>query len=61
MFRLAAGLDMTHVPYKGTTQILPDLLDGRIDMALDSAPAYLPHLKAGRVRALAVARRGAPH
>ena len=55
MFRLAAGLDMTHVPYKGTTQILPDLLDGRIDMALDSAPAYLPHLKAGRVRALAVA------
>jgi tripartite-type tricarboxylate transporter receptor subunit TctC len=55
MFRLAAGLDMTHVPYKGTTQILPDLLDSRIDMALDSAPAYLPHLKAGRVRALAVA------
>ena len=55
MFRLAAGLEMTHVPYKGTTQILPDLLDGRIDMALDSAPAYLPHLKAGRVRALAVA------
>ncbi|HYI86541.1 MAG TPA: tripartite tricarboxylate transporter substrate-binding protein, partial [Burkholderiales bacterium] len=38
-----------------TTQILPDLLDGRIDVALDSAPAYLPHLKAGRVRALAVA------
>jgi len=55
MFRLAAGVEMTHVPYKGTTQILPDLLDGRIDMALDSAPAYLPHLKAGRVRALAVA------
>ena len=55
MFRLAAGLEMTHVPYKGTTQILPDLLDNRIDMALDSAPAYLPHLKAGRVRALAVA------
>jgi tripartite-type tricarboxylate transporter receptor subunit TctC len=43
------------VPYKGTTQILPDLLDNRIDVALDSAPAYLPHLKAGRVRALAVA------
>ncbi len=55
MFKQAAGVDLTHVPYKGTTQILPDLLDGRIDMALDSAPAYLPHLKAGRVRALAVA------
>jgi tripartite-type tricarboxylate transporter receptor subunit TctC len=55
MFRLAAGIDLTHIPYKGTTQILPDLLDGRIDLALDSAPAYLPHLKAGRVRAMAVA------
>jgi tripartite-type tricarboxylate transporter receptor subunit TctC len=55
MFKQAAGVDLTHVPYKGTTQILPDLLDNRIDVALDSAPAYLPHLKAGRVRALAVA------
>ena len=55
MFKQAAGIDMTHVPYKGTTQILPDLLDGRIDMALDSLPAYLTHLKAGRVRVLAVA------
>ena len=55
LFRQSAGVDLLHVPYKGTTQILPDLLDGRIDMALDSAPAYLPHLKAGRVRAMAVA------
>ena len=57
MFKQAAGIDMTHVPYKGTTQILPDLLDGRIDMALDSLPAYLPHLKSGKLRALAVAAR----
>jgi predicted solute-binding protein len=35
--------------------VLPDLLDGRVDMALDSLPAYIPHLKAGRLRALAVA------
>ena len=55
LFKQQAGIDMTHVPYKGTTQILPDLLDGRVDMALDSLPAYLVHLKAGRVRALAVA------
>ncbi len=55
MFKQAAGIDMTHVPYKGSTQILPDLLDGRIDMALDSLPAYLPHIKSGKVRALAVA------
>jgi tripartite-type tricarboxylate transporter receptor subunit TctC len=55
LFKQAAGVDLLHVPYKGTTQILPDLLDGRIDLALDSAPAYLTHLKAGRVRAMAVA------
>jgi tripartite-type tricarboxylate transporter receptor subunit TctC len=57
MFKQAAGIDLTHVPYKGTTQILPDLLDARVDMALDSLPAYIPHLKAGRLRALAVASR----
>ena len=55
MFKQAAGIDLTHVPYKGTTQIIPDLLDGRIDMALDSLPAYLPHLKSAKVRALAIA------
>jgi len=54
MFRQSAGLDLVHVPYKGTTQILPDFLDGRLDMALDSLPAYLPHIRSGKVRALAV-------
>ena len=57
MFKQAAGIDLTHVPYKGTTQILPDLLDARVDMALDSVPAYLPHLKSGRVKVFAVASR----
>ena len=57
LFKQSAGIQITHVPYKGTTQLLPDLLDGRLDMALDSLPAYLPHLKSGKVRALAVATR----
>jgi tripartite-type tricarboxylate transporter receptor subunit TctC len=57
MFKQAAGIDLTHVPYKGTTQLLPDLLDGRVDMALDSLPAHIPHLKSGKLRALAVASR----
>ena len=57
MFKQAAGIDLTHVPYKGTTQILPDLLDGRIDLALDSLPAYLVHMRSGRVRVFAVASR----
>jgi tripartite-type tricarboxylate transporter receptor subunit TctC len=55
MFRQAAGIELVHIPYKGTAQILPDLLDGRIDLALDSVPAYLPHLKSGKLRVFAVA------
>jgi tripartite-type tricarboxylate transporter receptor subunit TctC len=55
MFRQAAGIELVHVPYKGTAQILPDLLDGRIDLALDSVPAYIPHIKSGKVRVFAVA------
>jgi len=57
MFKQAAGIELTHVPYKGTTQILPDLLDGRVDLALDSLPAYLPHIQSGKVRVFAVASR----
>jgi len=57
MFKQAAGIEITHVPYKGTTQILPDILDARVDLALDSVPAYLPHIKSGRVKAFAVAGR----
>jgi tripartite-type tricarboxylate transporter receptor subunit TctC len=57
MFQQAAGIDLTHVPYKGTTQILPDILDARVDLALDSLPAYLPHIKSGRVKVFAVASR----
>ena len=55
MFKQAAGIDLTHVPYKGTAQILPDILDGRIDLALDSVPAYLTHIKSGKVKVFAVA------
>src|SRR5258708_1821349 len=57
MFKQAAAIDLTHVPYKGTTQILPDILDARVDLALDSLPAYLPHIQSGKVRVFAVASR----
>lgn len=56
MFKQMTGVDIVHVPYKGTTQLLPDLLDGRVSLAIDSLPAHLPHIKAGRLRALGVAR-----
>ena len=55
MFKQMAGIDLVHVPYKGSAQLMPDLLAGRIPLAIDSLPAHLPHLKTGKTRALAVA------
>lgn len=57
MFKQMAGVDLVHVPYKGTAQLLPDLISGRVPMAIDSIPAHLPHLRSGKTRALAVASR----
>jgi tripartite-type tricarboxylate transporter receptor subunit TctC len=55
MFKQMAGVDIVHVPYKGTTQFLPDLLSGRVPMSIDSIPAHLANVRAGKTRALAVA------
>lgn len=55
MFKQMAGVDLVHIPYKGSTQLLPDLLAGRVPMAFDSLPPHLPHIKSGKVRAIAVA------
>jgi tripartite-type tricarboxylate transporter receptor subunit TctC len=49
-----ASVDLTHVPYRGTAQVIPDLLGGRLQLAVDNLPAYLPHIKDGRMRCLAV-------
>jgi tripartite-type tricarboxylate transporter receptor subunit TctC len=57
MFKQMAGVDLVHVPYKGTAQFLPDLIAGRVPMSIDSMPAHLPHIKSGKIRALAVASR----
>lgn len=57
LFKQMAGVNILHVPYKGTTQLLPDLIDGRVSLAIDSLPAHIPHIQAGRLRALGVARR----
>jgi tripartite-type tricarboxylate transporter receptor subunit TctC len=50
----SAGVRMTHVPFRGTGQAVNEILAGRIDLAIDTLPTYLPHIRAGRVRALAV-------
>lgn len=48
-----AGLRMVHVPFRGTGQAVNEILAGRIDIAFDTLPTYLPHIRAGRVRAIA--------
>ena len=48
-----AGLRMVHIPFRGTGQAVNEVLAGRIDIAIDTLPTYLGHIRAGRVRALA--------
>ena len=49
-----AGIDMTHVPYKGTGPALTDLLGGSVDLTFTTAPPLIAHIKAGKLRPLAV-------
>jgi len=53
-FKLAAGIDFTIVPYKGAAPALTDLVSGEIDAMFATVPSISSHLKAGRLRALAV-------
>jgi tripartite-type tricarboxylate transporter receptor subunit TctC len=52
MFRSMAGIDALHVPYKGSTAALPDIVGGRVDFMVVSAPEAFPFIKDGRLRAL---------
>jgi len=54
MFKTMAGVNMVHIPYKGTGPELTDLLAGVVRIAFETTPAVLPHVKAGKLRALAV-------
>jgi tripartite-type tricarboxylate transporter receptor subunit TctC len=53
-FKLATGTDILHVPYKGIGPMLTDLISGQLSMGLNGAPAVMPHVNSGRLRALAV-------
>jgi tripartite-type tricarboxylate transporter receptor subunit TctC len=55
--KVRAGIDMTHVPYRGTGGVIPDLIAGNLQVAVDNIPAYLPHIREGRARILAVTSR----
>ena len=55
LFKLSTGIDIEHVPYRGTAQLQTDLASGRVHMAFDAVSAVLPHVQAGRLRAIGVA------
>lgn len=55
MFAQMTGTSLTHVPYKGSSPAINDMLGGHIPVMFDNLPASLPHIQAGKLRALAVA------
>lgn len=54
LFKRMTGIEMTHVPYKGTSQAFPDLIAGRVQLIFEPMPSMLPHVRAGRMKALGV-------
>ena len=55
LFKTMAGIDIVHVPYRGSGPALQDLLAGNIQMAIDTVSVQMPHIQAGTLRGLAVA------
>jgi tripartite-type tricarboxylate transporter receptor subunit TctC len=54
LFKTMAGVDITHVPYKGSSPALVDLIGGQVQIMFDNLPSALPQIKAGKLRAIAV-------
>jgi tripartite-type tricarboxylate transporter receptor subunit TctC len=54
LFKLMAGVDLQHVPYRGEAPAITDLLGGQVDVLFGGLPAAVEHVRAGRLRALAV-------
>ena len=53
LFKAMAGVDLLHVPYKGSGPAMLDLIAGRVSLMFENMPGAVPHIKAGKVRALA--------
>lgn len=54
LFKAQAGVDLLHVPYKGSAPAMSDLLGGQVQLMFSDAPSALPHIKSGRLRPLGV-------
>jgi tripartite-type tricarboxylate transporter receptor subunit TctC len=54
LFKMMAGVEMVHVPYRGSPPALTDLLSGQVQVMFDATPSSLPHIRAGELRPLAV-------
>jgi tripartite-type tricarboxylate transporter receptor subunit TctC len=54
LFKSMAGVDLLHIPYKGSGPALPDVITGRVSMMFENMPGAMPHIRAGTLRALAV-------
>ena len=54
LFKVMTGVAMEHVPYKGSAPALTDLMGGQVQVMFDNMPSALPHVKAGKLRAIAV-------
>jgi tripartite-type tricarboxylate transporter receptor subunit TctC len=54
MFKMMTGVNMVHVPYRGSVPALTDLMSGQVQVMFDNLPSSIEHIRAGRIRALAV-------
>lgn len=54
LFKSMTGTNLVHIPYKGSAGVLADVMGGQIAVTIDNMPPYLPQVKAGKIRALAV-------
>ena len=54
LFKIMANINLNHIPYKGSAPAVTDLIGGQVEALFDNTPNVLPHVKAGRLRALAV-------